>query len=237
MTQNYKNIAVIIPALNEAENLQWLLPKLCPNYTVVVVDNNSSDNTLIVAKESGALALQCKQMGYGSAVKMGCDYVVKSLADQGIKALVVFDADGTSPVEEINNVTKPILASQADIVIAQRQQLELGAMPLHAKFGNSLTVFLIRVLTGYKYSDMGPLRALTLELYGQLKMQDPTWGWNVEMQLKTAFLRRKIIQVPIAYKKRKFGKSKISGSLLGSIRAGTRILYSVGYYYLQARRL
>ena len=121
------------------------------------------------------------------------------------------------------------------MVIAQRTAGELGAVLWHARFGNALSVFLIRLFTGYKYRDLGPLRGLRLRSLRQLGMVDRTWGWNVEMQMKAVWQGLRIGEIDIYYKKRRFGKSTISGSVIGSVRAGTRILSRIFYFQIQHR--
>lgn len=260
-----EQIAVIIPALNEADNLRWLLPELVQRYRVIVVDNGSTDDTAQVARSLGAEVQHCPQRGYGRAVLAGMHHLGinkdsslsgthrltqgKSAQKPGHKSLdgqreakqvgivVIFDGDGTSPWSEIDTICAPILSGDKDMVIAQRQLCDRGAMPHHARMGNSLTVWLIRLFTGYDYSDMGPLRAVKADKLSFLQMEDQTWGWNVEMQMKAAALGLRIAEVPIRYAGRRFGRSKISGSWYMSIRAGVKILWACGYYYLKVKAM
>ncbi len=225
--------ALIMPCLNEAENLDYLLPKLVANFRVVVVDNGSTDQSFAIAQKLGAEVVTCPKRGYGAAVLAGIDYLNAHPIRFGISCLyvVVFDADGTSPFNAIEQVIDPLRTRRADIVLAQRTQILRGAMPLHAKWGNRLQVRLIRAITGYQYLDMGPLRAMRLKTFSELNLADQTWGFNVEMQVKAALFKYHIEEVEIFYSARLAGKSKISGSLVGSIRASVKILTAIFYYY------
>lgn len=229
------DIAVIIPALNEIDNLRWLLPLLIDKYRVIVVDNGSSDGTALVAHDLGAEVLQCGQRGYGAAV--GTAFARLTSETNQIKIAVVFDADGTSPAECIPLVCRAIETGRADLVLAQRSSLERGAMPPHARFGNWLATWLIYRFSGFRFTDMGPLRALRFSRIAEMQMHDTTWGWNVEMQIKAVLLGLRIDQIDINYRKRRYGKSKISGSIIGSIRAGFKILSGVVVYNLEARTI
>ena len=227
-----QQIAVIIPALNESENLKWLLPNLCPRYRVIVVDNGSDDGTAQVAKSLGARVLSESRRGYGIAVQKGMKDLqgADAAGETPPKAVVVFDADGTSPWEDIGRVSKLVLDGHADLVIGQRMNRDPGAMPTHARFGNWLAVTFIQMFAGYRFLEMGSLRAIGWRALLQLEMEDPTWGWNVEMQVKSAMRGLRIIEIPIEYRCRVHGLSKISGSLVGSLRAGAKIIYAIVKY-------
>jgi len=227
---------LIMPVLNERENLEWLLPQLVENYNVICVDNGSTDGSLETARNLAHVSLQEPERGYGSAVLKGLTFLEEhESANDPI--VVIYDADGSSPFENIADVIRPIFEDTTDFVIAQRIMKEPKSMPLHAKFGNWLQTTLIRLFTGVQFTDMGPLRAMRLSSYFAMEMRDPTWAWNIEMQVKAAFLGMRIKEIRITYLPRKFGKSKISGSLVGSLKAGTRILWGVLYYYFDARRV
>lgn len=223
-------IAVLIPVLNEAQNLAWLLPQLTSKYRVIVADNGSTDHSRLVASANGAAVTVCKTRGYGNTLLAA----LQTLQDD-VQAVVILDADGSSPPHYIDTLVEPIMAGDKDIVIAQRTALEKGAMPAHARFGNWLQTTLIWLFTGYRYKDMGPLRAISAEGLARLGMEDKTWGWNVEMQMKAVYRGLRIGEIDITYQKRKYGESKISGSFIGSVRAGCRILGCVFYYFVKER--
>lgn len=230
---------LIIPALNEAENLEWLLPLVVPFYRILISDNGSTDGSAMVGEKHGAQVVKCESRGYGNAVQAGLRYIASNLEGQSPENIyvVIFDADGTSPVSYIQEIIGPLKKGTHDFVLGQRTSRERFAMPPHAKFGNWLATFLIHKLTNQTYSDMGPLRGLTLASFQALKLQDKTWGWNVEMQVKAAMARLKIKEIDISYKNRRYGRSKISGSIIGSIRAGSRIIWSVFFYYRQGKAI
>lgn len=233
------NVWLIIPALNEAENLAWILPPLVKTYNAIVVDNGSTDETSHMARHLGAHVVNCPERGYGNAVQAGLLFlrstIQETLKDQVI--VVVFDADGTSPIKYIEPIVAPVQSGKKDFVLGQRTTRERFSMPPHARFGNWLATSLIAMVTGQRYTDMGPLRAIGLSQLLSLKMQDPTWGWNVEMQIKAAMLGLRTQEIDIEYQSRIHGQSKISGSVIGSIRAGVRILWSVFWYFFAAKKL
>ena len=222
-------ITLVMPTLNEKENLQWVLPMIKDSYDVLVVDNGSNDGSAEVATSLGVRVIHCREKGYGNAVLAGID----ELKNRKVRpeVLVVFDADGTSPVEDIPRVTDPILHGKLDFIIGQRTEMERGAVPWHARFGNWLTVSLIKWSTGQPYQDMGPLRAIRFTSLLELKMIDRTWGWNVEMQMKAKWNNLRIGEIDIKYRNRRYGKSKISGSVIGSIKAGSKIMARIFYFH------
>jgi len=240
--ENMNHTWVIMPTLDEADNLAWILPLLVNKYSVVVVDNGSSDGSGEVAEKLGAFLATCPTKGYGIAVQTGIkfveDYYQKKLAESIDQAIVViFDADGTSPITALETAVLSISENRSDLAIGQRTTLKVGAMPKHSEFGNWLQVTLIGKLTGVFYSDMGPLRAIRYSKIKALKMVDKTWGWNVEMQIKAALHQFRIDEFPVVYEKRRFGKSKISGSIIGSIRAASKIIFMIFYYYLTSSKV
>lgn len=228
-----------MPALDEAENLKWLLPQLPKNYCIVVVDNGSTDDTYLVAQALATHAVGCQMKGYGSAVMEGVRFLEHEYQIAGTDVLVIMDADGTSSPSELEKLLSEHTNQEADLTLGQRESRlqEKGAMPSHASFGNWLQVSLLKIFTGVEYADMGPLRCLRWKAYRALKMEDPTWAWNVEMQMKAAHQGLRITEVPISYQRRRHGKSKISGSFLGSIKAGSKILLGMLIYYRKSKQL
>jgi glycosyltransferase involved in cell wall biosynthesis len=227
------NIKVIIPAYNEAESIALVIaeiPKIVNE--VIVVDNNSTDNTSEVAIKAGATVLSQPLMGYGNACLKGMEYV----ANQSIKPdiIVFLDGDYSDYPEELTKIIKPIIEDNIDLVIGARvkELREEGAMMPQQLFGNWLATSLMRLFFGAKFTDLGPFRAIKYQKLLELKMQDPTYGWTVEMQLKAKRQCLSYIEVPVHYKKR-IGISKVSGTVKGSIFAGAKILSWIFKYSIK----
>ena len=222
-------VAVIIPALNEERSLPLVLADL-PHAIleeIVVVDNGSSDKTAELAHAGGATVLSEQRRGYGWACLAGIAHLKASMPD-----IVVFlDADYSDHPDELPAVIAPIVSGQYDMVIGSRTkgEAESGALLPHARFGNSLAAFLIQLLYGFRYSDLGPFRALRFTSLLELGMTDCTYGWTVEMQIKAIRKGLRITEVPVRYRKR-IGTSKVSGTVKGTIMAGYKILWTVFRY-------
>ena len=215
-----------MPVLNEADALRVLLPEMgglaeC----VVVVDNGSIDDSAEVAERFGAKVVSEPRRGYGSACQSGID----SLAGARDDELILFmDGDASDDVTDISRILAPLESCSADLVIGSRTlgQRQRGALAAHARFGNWLATRLIEQSTGVRFSDLGPLRALRLGTLRSLQMRDRGFGWTVEMQLKAALRGLRVVEIPVSYRRR-IGRSKISGSLFGSARAGYSILRTI----------
>lgn len=220
-------VAVVIPALDEEDSLPLVLRDLPPVWKVVVCDNGSRDRTAEVARAGGAVVVPAPRRGYGSAVLAGIGHLAADPPD----VLVILDADHADHAELLHALVDPIVAGVNDLVIADRSRTALpGALTPQQIAGNRLATFLMRVVSGHRYADMGPFRAIRWTSLVALRMEDPTWGWNVEMQLKAVRRGLRIAEVPLPYRPRAAGRSKISGSLRGTVRAGSRILWAVRRY-------
>lgn len=220
-------IAVVIPALDEELSLPGVLADLPPVWRVVVVDNGSTDGTGRVARERGAEVVHEPRRGYGTAVRAGIDLLRADPPD----CLVIIDADHADRPQLLHRLTDPIRYDRADLVLSDRTWTAApGALTPHQRFGNWLATSLIARTTGYRYRDMGPFRALRWSSLLDLGLRDPTWGWNVEMQMRAVQHGLRILEIPMPYGTRRAGRSKISGSLRGSVRAGYRILAAVRKY-------
>lgn len=215
-------ISVIIPALNERESigqvvasLPWSLIAEC-----VVVDNGSTDGTDQVARDAGARVIYAPQ-GYGSACKAGAE---AALATSSI--LVFLDGDGSDAVEYLPRLVEPIEQNSADFVLGSRIRgdAEAGSMLGSQIFAAHLVGFLIRMLQGVSYTDMGPLRAIRRSTFRELPMSEMTYGWNLEMQIRAARQGLRIEEIPVDYRRRIGGVSKVSGNLRASMKAAVRIL-------------
>ena len=218
---------LIIPAVNEAENLPALahaLASLRADGTlrrVVLADNGSTDATPDLAREAGFTVVHEPRRGYGNACLAG----LAAVADDPPDAVAFLDADLADDPAGLPGLIAPIADGRADLVLGQRRRLaEPGALDPHQAFGNWLACTLLRVTTGRRYRDLGPLRVVRWRSLQELNMCDPTWGWTVEMQYKAARQGLRIEEIDVPYRKRNAGKSKISGSLIGSARAGTKII-------------
>ena len=224
-------IVVIIPAFNE-ENAVGKVVKAIPKdwvEEIVVVNNNSTDKTREAAEQEGALVLDQPIKGYGNACLKGIEYVKSK--QQKPEIIVFLDADFSDFPEQLPEVVRPILENKMDMVIGSRAlgEREGGSMTIPQVFGNWLATRLIKLFYGYHFTDLGPFRAIRWDSLMELNMQDRTFGWTVEMQVKAAKMKFSCTEVPMAYRNR-IGKSKVSGTLYGTVMAGYKILYTIFKY-------
>lgn len=222
---------VIIPAYNEENSIAKVIsdiPKGLVN-EVIVVNNNSNDDTDINARNAGATVLHEKRPGYGFACLKGIEYIKQSKPSPYI--VVFIDADYSDHPEEMPLLVEPILNGM-DMVIGSRAlgKREKGSMTVQQVFGNWLATGLLKILYDMSYTDLGPFRAIRYDKLLEINMQDTTYGWTVEMQLKAAKLKMKVIEVPVNYRKR-IGFSKISGTVKGTVLAGYKIITTIFKYW------
>ncbi len=224
-------VKVIIPAYNEENGVGLVIAEIPKHFVseIIVVNNASTDNTERVASTAGATVLHEPVSGYGRACLKGIEYLM--LSQQKPDIVVFLDADHSDYSEEIEQVIKPILDQQADLVIGSRAlgNKEKGAMTPQQIFGNWLATRLLKMLYGIEFTDLGPFRAISYSRLIELNMQDKTFGWTVEMQLKAAKMGFRCVEVPVRYRKR-IGFSKISGTVKGTVMAGYKILYTIFRY-------
>ena len=222
--QDRTDIRVIIPAFNEENSIARVIQDLPEVVTeVVVVNNNSTDQTAQVAKKAGATVLTETRMGYGYACLKGLKYIQEQSKTPDI--IVFIDGDYSDYPQELPKIVAPIIEGDVDFVVGARVKSlrEKGSMTPQQVFGNQLATFLMRMMFGAKFTDLGPFRAIRYDKLLQLNMEDKTYGWTVEMQLKALKQKVAYVEVPVRYKKR-IGVSKVSGTVKGTIFAGIKIL-------------
>jgi glycosyltransferase involved in cell wall biosynthesis len=216
--------AIIIPARDEELPLPGVIAEI-PLEAVdaaIVVDNGSTDRTAKVARQAGALVISEPRAGYGFACAAG----VRAAVERGAEVLVFLDGDGSFDPVQIHDLLAPIEAGQADLVLGSRPAggMEKGAMPPHARFGNWMVARLMRLLYGLHVTDLGPYRAIRTDLLACLDMQEMTYGWPTEMMVKAARRKARIVEVPVRYRVRRAGRSKVSGTVRGTLLATKAIL-------------
>ena len=228
-------IKVIIPAFNEEKSIAKVIAEI-PDFVeeIVVVNNNSTDQTAQVATKAGASVLTEKSKGYGYACLKGIDYLSQKNKTPDI--LVFLDGDFSDFPQELTKVIQPIIDGRVDFVVGARvKELRAsGSLTPQQVFGNWLACFLMKILYQSSFTDLRPFRAIRWENLENLKMSDKTYGWTIEMQLKV--LRQKISyqEVPVSYKKR-IGVSKVSGTVKGTIFAGVKIIGWIFKHYLSKK--
>ena len=230
------SVIVIIPALNEQRALPMVLGDLPKVGRVIVVDNGSTDRTADVAATGGATVVSEPQRGYGAACLRGLAAIRESI-DKGEAAprVVVFlDADYSDHPDLLPQLVEPIFDGRSDFVLGSRLLgvREKGAMPPQSVYGNKLACVMMRLLFHVRYTDLGPFRAIDYEKLCRLQMSDKNFGWTIEMQIKAAQTGMRQMEIPVPYRNR-VGTSKISGTWSGTVKAGSKILYTVAKYGLQ----
>ncbi len=232
-------VAVVIPAFNEEKSLPLVLRDLPNVRRVIVANNGSTDRTAEVAEAGGAVVVAEPRKGYGAACLAGLSELKRRIeSGEPAPRIVVFvDADYSDHPDQLPELLAPICAGEADFVLGSRLlgEREPGAMPPQSLYGNRLACWLMRVLFGARYTDLGPFRAIAYPELCRLEMADTNFGWTVEMQIKAAKAGLRTLEVPVRYRKR-IGTSKISGTVRGTILAGGKILYTIAKYGLWQRR-
>jgi len=226
-------VSVIIPTHNEAQAIERVLADLPADLAteVIVVDSNSNDGTPEIAARMGARVIQEPRRGYGRACLTGLS------AAECPDVVVFLDGDYSDRPSELPILLAPIIEGRADITLGSRLQerRSAGALPWHQVFGNRLAASLINLIYGLKISDLGPFRAARADILRVLALEETTYGWAVEMILKSALARFRVVEVPVSYYPR-IGKSKISGTVKGTVGATWFILSLIVRYYFRHRR-
>ncbi|WP_339701915.1 glycosyltransferase family 2 protein [uncultured Marixanthomonas sp.] len=217
-------IKVIIPAFNEAGSIAKVIGDVPKQVSeIIVVSNNSTDETETVAKKAGATVLSEEKRGYGYACLKGMDHIARQNPKPNI--VVFLDGDYSDYPEELSKIVAPIIEENIDFVIGARvkELREDGSMTFPQKFGNWLATSLMRLFFNSKFTDLGPFRAIKYDKLLLLNMEDKTYGWTVEMQLKALKRNYSYKEIPVKYRNR-IGVSKVSGTVKGAIFAGVKIL-------------
>ncbi|MEY4936039.1 MAG: hypothetical protein RIS64_2398 [Bacteroidota bacterium] len=224
-------IDVVMPAFNEAKSIALVLndiPRALVRH-IVVCDNNSTDDTSAIARAHGATVVFQPLRGYGNACLKALEWIHQQNV---LPDIVVFlDSDYSDHPDEMFKMVEPLIINAFDLVIGSRAlgNRERGAMQPQQIFGNWLAITLIRWFYGYHFTDLGPFRAVTYDALQKIGMQDQTFGWTVEMQVKAAKLKLRCMEVPVQYRRR-VGISKISGTVKGTILAGYKIILTIFKY-------
>ena len=223
-------VQVIIPAFNEADSIHKVVGDIPSEWVdeVIVVSNGSTDDTEKRASSAGATVLREEQKGYGFACLKGMSYIAEKKKEEQPDIVVFLDGDYSDYPEEITLLLAPILTQGFDMVIGSRAlgSREKGSMQPQQIFGNWLATSLIKLFYKVEFSDLGPFRAIKYDKLLEIDMQDTTYGWTVEMQVKAAKMGMKCTEVAVNYRQR-IGVSKITGTIKGTILAGYKILWTI----------
>jgi glycosyltransferase involved in cell wall biosynthesis len=223
-------IDVIIPVYNEQDAIGSVIRDIPHDLVrkIIVCNNGSTDQTALIAKGAGGTVVEQQKRGYGNACLEGMAYIEASAIKPDI--VVFLDGDYSDHPEEMHLLIEAIQKGN-DLVIGSRAKgrMEKGAMMPQQIFGNWLATTLIKLIYGYHFTDLGPFRAIKYESLCDLHMEDQTYGWTVEMQVKAAKLKLKCDEVPVSYRRR-VGESKVSGTLKGTILAGQKIIWTIFKY-------
>jgi glycosyltransferase involved in cell wall biosynthesis len=223
-------VAIVIPALNEEDALRQLLPEIPAHLArwIIVVDNRSTDATAEVATQAGAIVVREMQRGYGCACWRG----FQKARTLGAEIVVFMDGDGSDNPIDLPIILAPLLADHADLVIGSRIGLhaERGAVPPQARFGNWLISRLLNRMYHVRLHDVGSFRAMPCHVLEKLHMREMTFGWPVEMLVKAARAHYRIVELPLHYRRRSHGHSKVAGTILGSIKAAYVMLSTMMRY-------
>jgi glycosyltransferase involved in cell wall biosynthesis len=230
-----EKVAIVIPALNEEAAIHQLLAELPQDFAqwVIVVDNGSTDATATVAQKSGAIVTTEPMHGYGRACLKG----FKTACSLGAEIVIFMDGDGSDDPTDLPMMLRPISEGRADFVIGSRvsELAERGAVPAQARLGNWLVSRLIRLLYGVRLHDIGSFRVIRRSLLETIDMREMTFGWPVEMLVKAARAHYRILELPIHYRHRSHGRSKVASTISGSTKAAYYML-STTFRYAGARR-
>jgi glycosyltransferase involved in cell wall biosynthesis len=217
-----ERVALVIPTLNEEEAIGAVIAAVPPGAVddIIVVDSGSSDRTVERAQAAGARIVRLRERGYGRACRAGAE------AAEECDIVVFLDGDGSDCPELIPHLVEPIVGGRCDFVIGSRTrgQREAGSMAAHQRLAGRVIGAALRLLYGVRYSDMCPFRAIRRDALMRLGMREETYGWNLEMQMRAARTGLRIVELPVAHRRRAGGVSKVSGTMRGTVKASWRIL-------------
>lgn len=235
MSASRGSTVLIIPALNEEDVIGTMLSHLPPRVfdLVIVADNGSTDRTAEIARSHGATVVTEPERGYGAA----CLRAIQALPPNA-GTIVFLQADRSEDAEETHRLLAPLHDGRADLVIGSRTlgNAEPGALLPHQQFGNTLACTLIRWIYGFRYTDLGPFRAIRADALRSLGMRDRNYGWTVEMQVRALQHGLKVMEVPVTYRRRFAGENKVSGNLRASLAAGWKIIFTIARLTLKGSR-
>lgn len=225
------HIVVIIPAFNEENSVGKVINDIPKDWVkqIIVANNNSNDLTVINAEKAGAIVVDEPIQGYGNACLKGMSYLVEHNIQPDI--VVFLDADYSDYPEQLIELVQPIINDEVELVIGSRAlgDKERNSMMPQQVFGNWLATYLIKFIYKVEFTDLGPFRAIRYDSLLAINMQDKTYGWTVEMQVKAAKLKMKFTELPVDYRVR-IGQSKVSGTIKGTIMAGYKIITTIFKY-------
>jgi len=226
MSDDTIKVGVVIPARNEEDSIALVLQSIPTdiNAKIVVIDNGSTDTTTDIAQKLGAIVLHEAIPGYGRVMSKGIAY----FKDTPVDIIVFLDSDYSDYPQEMTKLIEPIINNDYDMVVSSRLNplYDKKSLPFHVIWGNKLVVAFMNMLFQTDYTDLGPFRAIRYQRLLQLQMQDMNYGWTVEMQAKAKLLDFKTTELSVRYRQR-IGQSKISGTIKGSILAGTKMFYTL----------
>jgi glycosyltransferase involved in cell wall biosynthesis len=229
-------VSVVIAALNEKEAIAQVIRHIPLDVAdeIIVVDNGSTDNTAEAAQAAGARVVHEPNRGYGRAFRAG----LRAISSR-CEIVVFLDGDGSDYPEVMNKLIQPIGKGTHDFVITSRTRgkRERGSMNFHQVFAGYMVGTILRVLYGVRFTDMGPFRAIRRDALERLQLREETYGWPLEMQMKAARAGLRILELPIDYRRRAGGQSKIAGTVVGSIKAAARILSTLTRIAIQPQRI
>lgn len=228
------DIALLMPALDEEEALPAILDAI-PGWVdrVVVTDNGSTDRTAEVARAHGAEVVRERERGYGAACLAGIRHLEHVGAPPAV--LVFMDADGSDDPADVERLVAPIRAGEADLVLGVRRGVggDVGTILPHARLGNRIVLGLTRALFGESFRDLPPFRAIRFEALRRLEMDDRSWGWTLQMQIRALKADLRIVEIEVDHRRRTEGESKISGSATMSLRVGAKMFWTLGREWLR----